>query len=215
MKADRQLQKEVIDELEFNPKVSAEHIGVTVKDCVVTLAGHVPSYAEKYAAEKAAFRVAGVKALANDIEVRLPGPNVRTDGDIAKAAANAIQWNVMVPSSIHVTVERGTVILRGEVDWAYQRDSAGAAVRYLMGVKEVKNHLNLRSRIQPLDVKDKIEKALVRAAEKDAEGIQVETSNGIVTLSGKVRSHAELEDAKWAAWAVPGVTQVENHLAIA
>lgn len=216
MKTDRQLQKDVLDELEFNPAVSAENIGISVKDGVVTLNGHVPSYAEKYAAEKATFRVAGVKAIANDISVKLPGSSQRSDADIAAAAINAIQWNISIPSSsIQVTVENGVVILRGEVDWVYQREAASSAVRYLAGVVEVRNHIALKNRVLPGDVKDRIEKALVRAAEADAQNIHVEAIDGRVVLKGKVRSHAELEDAKWAAWAAPGVRVVETQLAVA
>jgi len=203
-----------MDELEFDPSVSAENIGVSVKNGVVTLNGTVPSYGEKYAAERDAFRVAGVKAVAEEIEVRLLGSNVRTDADIATAAANALEWRATIPSSVQVSVEEGRVILRGEVEWAYQRDSAAEAVRHLSGVRSIVNHIAVRPRMRPDDIKKRIVKALMRSVEKDATQIHVEAVDGTVTLTGKVHSRTELNDANWAAWSTPGVTRVENKLAI-
>jgi len=214
MKSDLLLRKDIVDELSFDPSVSSENIAVSVKDGVVTLSGIVPGYADKYAAEKAAFRVSGVKAVAEEIEVKLPGASVRTDEEIAKAAADAIQWNVRIPPTVKISVEDGVVILRGEVDWQYQRDAASSTVGYLTGVRQVKNHLAIHQRSQPADIKQRIEQALVRSAEADAKQIHVTTRDGKVVLSGKVRSQAELQDAKWAAWAAPGVTNVESNLAI-
>lgn len=214
MKSDFQLRTDVADELSFDPSVSNENIAISAKDGVVTLSGFVPSYADKYAAEKATFRVAGVKAIADEVEVKLPGKSIRTDAEVAKAAADALTWHVQVPSTVHISVEDGIVILRGEVEWQYQRDAATAAVRWLTGVKGVKNRVKIHNAVRPSDVQQRIEKALVRSAEDDAHKIVVTTHDGKVTLTGKVRSHAELEDAKWAAWAAPGVTSVENHLSV-
>lgn len=214
MKSDTEMRQDVLDELSFDPSVSSENIAVSVADGVVTLSGFVPSFADKYAAEKAAFRVAGVKAVAEEIEVKLPGTSMRSDQEIAKAAADAVRWNVSLPSTIQISVEDGIVILRGDVDWQYQRDAATSAVRYITGVRQVKNHLAIHQRPQPTDIKNRIEQALVRSAEADAKRIRVATVNGKVTLTGKVRSQAELQDAKWAAWAAPGVTAVETNLSI-
>ena len=214
MKSDLQLRRDVLDELSFDPSVSSENLAVSAKDGVVTLSGFVPSFADKYAGERAAFRVAGIKAIAEEIEVKLPGANIRTDQEIAKAASDAIQWNVSIPSTVQISVEDGVVILRGEVDWQYQRDSVTSTVGHLTGVRQVKNHLAIHQRPQPADIKQRIEQALVRSAETDSKKIRVSTSNGKVVLTGKVRSQAELHDAKWAAWAAPGVTSVETHLTI-
>ena len=214
MKTDNDIRQDVLDELTFDPSVAAQNIAVSVAEGVVTLSGFVPSFADKYGAEKAAFRVSGVKAVAEEIEVKLPGTSMRSDQEIAKASADAIRWNVSLPSTIQISVEDGIVILRGEVDWQYQRDAATSAVRYITGVRQVKNHLAIHQRPQPTDIKVRIEQALVRSAESDAKRIRVSTTNGKVTLSGKVRSQAELQDAKWAAWAAPGVTSVETNLSI-
>lgn len=214
MKTDRQIQKDVMDELAFAPEVNAENIGVSVKDNVVTLNGFVPNFFEKYAAEKAAFRVAGVRAVADDITVKLPDSNVKTDADIAKAAADALEWRISIPSTVHVSVENGVVILRGDVEWAYQRQEATDAVSYLKGVVSVTNHINVKTKLRPLDIKEKIEKALVRSAEEDAKQIHVETADGKVILTGTVHSRAEMNDAEWAAWAAPGVHMVDNRLSI-
>ena len=137
-----------------------------------------------------------------------------SDQEIAKAASDALKWNVRVPSTVQISVEDGVVILRGEVDWQYQRDAATSTVSYLTGVRQVKNHLAIHQRPQPEDVKQRIEQALVRSAEADAKQIRVSTQNGKVVLSGRVRSQAELRDVKWAAWAAPGVMSVESNLAI-
>ncbi len=214
MKSDLQLRRDVLDELAFDPSVAAENIAVSAKDGVITLSGIVPTYVDKYAAEKAAFHVSGVKAVAEEIEVKLAHGSSRTDQEIAKAAADALQWNVRVPSTVQISVVDGVVILRGEVDWQYQRDAATSTVSYLTGVRQVKNHLAIHQRPQPDDVKQRIEQALVRSAEADAKQIRVSTQNGKVVLSGRVRSQAELRDAKWAAWAAPGVMSVESNLAI-
>lgn len=214
MKTDSQLRSDVIDELSFDPSIFDQDLVVVATDGVVTLAGSVPSYADKYAAERAAFRVAGVRAIADEITVKLPTACVRSDQDIAQAASDALTWHVQVPETIQISVEDGVVILRGEVDWQYQRDAATAAIRCMTGIKGLKNRLKIRKKVQVDDVKERIEQALVRTAEDDAHKIVVTTSKGKVTLKGKVRSHAEMEDAKWAAWAAPGVNSVDNQLTV-
>ena len=214
MKLDRQIQNDVIEELAFDPSIQSEQVGVSVKDGIVMLSGYVPSYGEKYAAERAAFRVAGVKAVAEDIEVKLPSSSLRTDLDIAKSALDALKWRSNIPTGLQVAVEHGRVSLGGEVDWEYQRQAATNAVRYLTGVTGVTNKISIKSKLQPDDVKSRIEKALIRSAEKDAQKIRVETLNGKVTLTGSVRSRAEFDDARWAAWAAPGVMSVENRLSV-
>ncbi len=214
MKLDSKLRQDVVDELHFNPSVSSDNIAISVLDGVVTLSGFVPSYADKYGAERSVFRVSGVKAIANELLVELPGSFARTDLDIARAAKEAMGWNVNIPDTVQITVDHGVVILRGEVEWAYQKDAAFNAVKHLKGVKEVKNRILIREKAKPSDIKSRIERALVRSAEDDAKRIVVNVSEGKVTLTGAVRSLAEMEDAKWAAWATPGVTSVENHLRI-
>lgn len=214
MKTDLEIQEDVLEELKFDPSVNAENIGISVKDGVVALSGFVPSYREKYAAEKATFRVSGVKAVAEEIEVHLPNSDTRTDVEIAKAAANAIDWNAIVPKTVQVSVEDARVILRGQVKWGYQRIAATQAVRNLKGVKAVTNHITILSDIKPGNIKNSIERALVRSARTDAKNISIDVVGGEVTLRGTVHSRTESDDAKWAAWAAPGVTHVNNRLAI-
>jgi osmotically-inducible protein OsmY len=214
MKNDRQIQKDVISALEYSPAVISEQIGVAVEDGVVTLSGTVSSYAEKYSAEKACFRVQGVKAVADEIEVALPGTDRRSDTEIAKAAADTLAWNVLVPASVQVSVEKGRVMMRGQVDWDFQRTAAEKALRNLTGITGIVNHVSIHKKIEPKDVKTKIENALARMARDEAKKIDVEVNGSRVILNGKVHSLMERDDVQWAAWAVPGVSEVESHLQI-
>src|SRR5258706_9159516 len=189
MKTDSELQRDVLDELSWEPSVNAAHIGVSVKDGVVTLSGHVPSYAEKYGAELAAKRVYGVKAVANELEVKLPGSSKRSDEAIAVAAVKALQSNLLVPADkIKVTVRNAWVTLEGEVDWQYQKEAAERTLRYLTGVAGVTDVITIKPRVTPAEVKSKIEEALKRSAEMDARRVGVEVRDGEVILRGSVRS---------------------------
>lgn len=215
MKTDIQLQRDILDELTWEPSVDAAGIGVTVGEGIVTLAGRVSTYDEKLAAERATQRVAGVKAVANDIEVLPRGTGERTDSDIAGAAANALEWRASVPAErIKVAVSKGWITLEGEIDWRYQREAAQEAVRHLLGVRGVINNLVVKPEASVDEIGSRIEAAFRRSAEVDARKVWIETSGGKVTLSGEVRSWAERQEAERTAWSSPGVTEVENRIAV-
>lgn len=209
MKTDAQIQKDVTEELEWEPAVDATAIGVMVSNGVVTLAGHVNSFAEKWDAERAALRVYGVKAIAVEMDVKLNGSSERLDGDIARTAENVIEWaSYLQKNSVKAMVENGWITLTGEVDWAYQRFAAAAAVRYLMGVKGVSNEISLKPKLSVDVIKADIESALKRSAKSDARQISVSVHGGVITLGGDVNSWAERDTAHNIAWSSPGVKNV-------
>jgi osmotically-inducible protein OsmY len=215
MKTDAQLQQDVIAELKWDPSIDAEQIGVEVKDGVVTLAGHVGSYAEKREAELAAQRVAGVKALAIEMDIALAGPNQRTDADIARSAKNVLEWLTPLASdTVKVMVESGWITLSGETGWEFRRQAAARAVHYLMGVTGVTNNIELTPTLSRAAVKADIEAALRRRAADDAQNISVDVREGDVTLTGTVHSWSERDLARQAAWGTPGVRNVVDQLSI-
>ena len=216
MKTDTQLQQDVLAELKWEPSVNAAQIRVEVKDGIVTLAGHVNTYAEKWDAERAAKRVSGVKALAIEMDVKLPGSGKRTDADIASSANNVLRWTSHLPTdSVQVKVESGFVTLSGELDWEYQRQSATSAVRYLLGVTGVSDQIVIKPKVSLSAIKSDIEGALKRRAHADAQKISVDVRGTDVTLSGKVHSWSERDLAKHAAWGTPGVRNVVDNMTIA
>jgi osmotically-inducible protein OsmY len=215
-KTDRRLQLDVMEELRWNPVTSGLEVAVATQDGVVTLAGAVATYAQKMAAERAAESVEGVRAIADEIEIRLPSRFVRGDTEIAHAAVNALRWDVQVPDDrIRVKVQGGWLTLDGEVEWWYQKRAAEEAVRNLVGVVGVTNALAVMpQRVSPRDLRRKIRQALHRNVDVDARGIEVEVRGGTVRLTGRVRTWAERGDAEHAVWAAPGVTKVEDEITV-
>jgi len=215
MSSDTEIQREVTAAIKAEPNLRNDDVAVGVRDGVVTLAGFVDSYADKYRAERVAGQVRGLRAVVNDLEVKLPSSSRRPDPEIARAAVDALRWNILVPDEkIQVLVENGWITLKGEVQWYYQRDEAEKAVRNLTGAYGVTNLITVAETPTPSDVKRRITEALRRGAQFDAERIQVEVEGHRAILRGTVRSYTEFRDAERAARNAPGITQVENHLTV-
>ncbi len=215
MKTDEQLKKDVTAELEWDPSINAAHVGVAVKGGVVTLTGHLETYAEKYAIERAVQRVQGVKGIAVELDIRLDPSHKRSDSDIAAAAESAFKWHTLVPADrIQVMVEKGWVTLKGEVEWDYQRREAEKAVRPLRGVVGVSNDIRIKASAVQANVATRIRDALVRHAIDEAKAIEVQVAGSTVTLRGKVDSWRDSTAVYSAAWAAPGVSTVVNELKI-
>lgn len=215
MNADLELQQAVLAELNWEPSVNPAHIGVSVKEDVVTLAGHVLSHAEKYAAEHAAKRVAGVRGVINEIEVKLPEGRWRSDEDIAAAVVDALRANTQIPvDRIKVSVSKGWVTLEGEVEWKYQKDTAEEAIRHLAGLKGVSNRIIIKPHLPPEDLRARIENALKRSAEWELRRVRAAVEGSKVILRGTVRSWAARKAAEEAAWSAPGVAEVENRIVV-
>jgi len=213
--SDLQLRQDVLDELEYDPSFDAANIGVAAEDGVITLTGHVKSYAEKIAAETAVRRVRGVRAIAEKIEVRYPGAPKTSDDEIAKRALDVLAWYAAIPeSALKVKVENGIISLSGEVGWQFQRNAAEAAVRRLSGVRGVVNGITIKPKVHAADIQQKIENALKRHAEVEAKQIQVMVADDKVTLRGKVDNWDERDAVEHAAWSAPGVKFVVDHLTI-
>jgi len=212
-KTDTDLKSDVLAELKYEPSVNITDIGVLVKDGAVTLNGYATSYGEKWDAVSAAKRVAGVRAIADDIVVKLPDSLLRTDGDIAAAVANQIGWFTSIPAgAVKITVRDGWLTLEGELEWGYQKSSAQENVQYLAGVKGVTNQITIKSKLPARNIKEAIESAFERSALLDADQIDVETAGSKVTLRGTVCNFAEKEEAERVAWAAAGVWSVDNQI---
>jgi len=215
MKSDAQIQKDVMAELNWQPILNAARIGVSVHGGVVTLTGVVDTYTKKLTAENAVKKVAGVKAVAEDIQVGPSPGDHKTDTEIAEAVLNTLKWHTaVVEDKIKIKVEKGVVTLEGEVEWEYQRSAAKLAIAHLAGIKEIHNFISVKPRVSAADLKSKINAALHRSIQIDSNSIQVEISGSKVILSGTVSSIKEKEDADTAAWMAPGVSSVENKIAI-
>jgi osmotically-inducible protein OsmY len=214
-KSDEELKVDVLAELEFDPSVKVSDIGVLVKHGTVTLNGYATSYGERFAAVRSAKRVAGVKGIADDIEVKLADSSRRTDGDIAAAAIDQINWNSTIPKGVaQVTVRDGWITLQGEFEGWHEKNAVESAVQHLTGVKGVTNLITLKSTVAPVDLESIIKAALERNVVLDADKIQVEVSGSSVTLLGKVRNYTEREEAERTAWRAAGVYSVDNQLEV-
>ena len=214
IRSDEQIQNDVMFELKWDPRIHPNEIGVAVKGGIVKLMGSVDSYTKHWAAEEAARRVRSVKAVVNEIEVKLPVTEERSDEDIAAAAVQSLEWDAAVPSDkIRVTVAKAWVTLEGEVEWQYQKEDAEKIVRRLIGVRGVINSINVKPRVAPSEIQKRIEQACQRTT-CDAKTINVEVEGGKVVLKGTVRSWAEKEEVERAGWSAPGVTSVDNRIAV-
>jgi osmotically-inducible protein OsmY len=215
MRSDSEIERDVRDELKWDPDLNADDIAVSVKNGIVTLAGFVPSYADKFEAEAAAKRVAGVHAVANDLEVRLPAIDERPDPDIARDAVAALKAELPISHDrIKVIVKDGWMTLEGGVEWQYQKTTAENAVRRVKGVKGVTNVIAVKPKVEPSELKRKIMEAFKRNAEVDANRITVEARGSEVILKGTVRSWIEREEAERVAWSAPGITKVEDRIVV-
>jgi osmotically-inducible protein OsmY len=215
MKSDSEIERDVKEELKWDPDLHADDIAISVKNGVVTLAGFTPSYTDRLEAEKAAKRVAGVHAVANDIEVRLPAIDQRPDPEIARDAVAALKAELPISHDrIKVVVKDGWITLEGAVEWQYQKTAADAAVRKVKGVKGVTNVTTVKPKVQPSEIKRKIQEAFKRSAEVDADRITVEANGSEVILKGTVRSWIEREEAERVAWSAPGITKVEDRIVV-
>jgi len=214
-RSNKDLRKQVLDELDWEPSIDSADLGVAAKEGVVTLSGHVPSYAQKRTAERAVLRLSGVKGIANEIEVRLPSDHKRSDADLAQTAIDALERNVQIPmDTLKVTVDDAWITLDGVVNWDYQRKRAERTLRYLTGIKGVTNHLRVKERATPGDLRQRIKRALERRIDEEASRISVSVEEDIVTLSGTVPSWTDRNDIEDAVWAAPGVTNVKNKLTV-
>ncbi len=213
---DSTLRQDIIDELDFEPSIDAADVGVAVEAGVVTLTGHVPTYAQKATVEDVVRHVKGVKGIAEEIEVRPFGTHRTADDEIAKRAVNTINWNTSVPSdSVQVKVQNGWLTLTGKVEWQYQKTAAADAVRGLAGLVSVSNQIEVKPHASAFDVKKRIEDALRRNAEVEAKAIKVNVVDGKVTLDGRVNLWSERSAAERAAWSAPGVSLVVDHITVA
>ena len=213
-KNDADIRRDVISELQWDPSVNIENIAVKIDDGIVTMRGTVPSYFGKGKAEKAAWRVVGVRAVADELEVNIMAPDERTDGDIAKAALQALEWTYEIPQGVKVTVDQGWVTLQGEAEWDYERNAAKRAVAGITGVRGVTNDIKIKSTLAASDIKLSIEEAISRAAVAEGKKVTVAVQGDTVTLEGKVNSFNEMEDAKNSAWSARGVREVVNNIEI-
>jgi osmotically-inducible protein OsmY len=213
---DKELRLDILEELDLEPSIDAADIGVAVDGNVVTLTGHVRSFSDKVTVREIVERIPGVRAIADEIEVRPIGAHITADDEIAKRIVNTLKWNSSVPEEkITITVTKGWVTLEGDVEWHYQSTATEQAVRRLVGVTGVNNRIKITPAVKPADVSDRIRKALQRDADLDASEIRVNVTGGRVTLEGKVRYLGERRSAERAAWSAPGVTEVIDHLTVA
>lgn len=215
MKSDSAIKEDVLDELMWQPDIDDTQIGVIVENSVVTLTGVVDSYSKKLAAEKAVKNVKGVKAVADDIEVKYGAAYKKTDKEIAKAAVNALEWNTSVPEDkVTIEVRDGWVYLSGELNWFYEKEAVSKSIEPLLGVKKVINNITLQQAVEPTEIKAKITKAFERLADIDAKSIKVDVEGHTVKLKGKVHSYVEKDEARKTAYAAPGVYEVENEIEV-